>query len=262
MDFTSRDAALGDSFTEGVGDDDPARPNGVRAWADRVAEQLDAGRSRARATPTSPSAAGRLPPDHGRTGGRRRRPQADAWSRIYAGGQRHPPARGWTSTPCWPDYDAGVRRLRLPPAPTVVLFTGFRLPSPRRSSARPAGRTAIYNELGPRRLPGTCTARNSGGLLAAAASSATGVTVGARPAAHVRRGPREHRQARPHRPGARPLDRRPAHDPGPGDCTRAEAIRANARWVREFAGPWVVRRVTGKSSGDGLTPRYPQLTRL
>src|SRR5687767_5553467 len=30
--------ALGDSFTEGVGDPDPDRPHGVRGWADRVAE--------------------------------------------------------------------------------------------------------------------------------------------------------------------------------------------------------------------------------
>src|SRR5918997_1885557 len=42
MDFASRYVALGDSFTEGVGDDDPTRPNGVRGWADRVAEQLGA----------------------------------------------------------------------------------------------------------------------------------------------------------------------------------------------------------------------------
>jgi hypothetical protein len=42
----------------------------------------------------------------------------------------------------------------------------------------------------------------------------------------------------------------------------AEALRANAQWVREYAGPWVVRRVTGKSSGDNLGPKYPQLTRL
>jgi lysophospholipase L1-like esterase len=34
--------SLGDSFTEGVGDDDPASPNGVRGWADRVAEQFAA----------------------------------------------------------------------------------------------------------------------------------------------------------------------------------------------------------------------------
>ncbi|WP_323959653.1 SGNH/GDSL hydrolase family protein [Arthrobacter sp. JZ12] len=32
--------AIGDSFTEGVGDWDPRYPNGVRGWADRVAKQL------------------------------------------------------------------------------------------------------------------------------------------------------------------------------------------------------------------------------
>ncbi|MFJ3957203.1 SGNH/GDSL hydrolase family protein [Arthrobacter sp. NPDC090010] len=32
--------ALGDSFTEGVGDWHPLMPNGVRGWADRVAERL------------------------------------------------------------------------------------------------------------------------------------------------------------------------------------------------------------------------------
>lgn len=36
----TRYVALGDSFTEGVGDPDPSRPNGLRGWADRVAEQL------------------------------------------------------------------------------------------------------------------------------------------------------------------------------------------------------------------------------
>jgi lysophospholipase L1-like esterase len=35
-----RYVALGDSFTEGVGDTDPRRPNGVRGWADRVAEVM------------------------------------------------------------------------------------------------------------------------------------------------------------------------------------------------------------------------------
>ena len=37
-----RFVALGDSFTEGVGDPDDTRPNGVRGWADRVAEALAA----------------------------------------------------------------------------------------------------------------------------------------------------------------------------------------------------------------------------
>ena len=35
-----RYVALGDSFTEGVGDPDPTRPNGLRGWADRVADVL------------------------------------------------------------------------------------------------------------------------------------------------------------------------------------------------------------------------------
>ncbi len=35
-----RYVAVGDSFTEGVGDPEPAAPNGLRGWADRVAEVL------------------------------------------------------------------------------------------------------------------------------------------------------------------------------------------------------------------------------
>ncbi len=37
-----RYVAIGDSFTEGVGDPDPTAPNGLRGWADRVAEVLSA----------------------------------------------------------------------------------------------------------------------------------------------------------------------------------------------------------------------------
>lgn len=44
VDRPVRWVALGDSMTEGVGDPDPARPNGVRGWADQAAEQLTAAR--------------------------------------------------------------------------------------------------------------------------------------------------------------------------------------------------------------------------
>ena len=37
-----RYVAIGDSFTEGVGDVDRRRPNSLRGWADRVAEGLGA----------------------------------------------------------------------------------------------------------------------------------------------------------------------------------------------------------------------------
>ncbi len=36
----SRYVAIGDSFTEGIGDPDPTSPGGNRGWADRVAEVL------------------------------------------------------------------------------------------------------------------------------------------------------------------------------------------------------------------------------
>ncbi|MGX1160468.1 lysophospholipase L1-like esterase [Arthrobacter sp. SLBN-100] len=39
----SRYVALGDSFTEGVGDPEPGSPGGLRGWADRVAEELAVG---------------------------------------------------------------------------------------------------------------------------------------------------------------------------------------------------------------------------
>lgn len=39
----SRYVAMGDSFTEGVGDPEPRSPGGLRGWADRVAEELSTG---------------------------------------------------------------------------------------------------------------------------------------------------------------------------------------------------------------------------
>ncbi|MCC7127666.1 MAG: SGNH/GDSL hydrolase family protein, partial [Microbacteriaceae bacterium] len=38
----SRYVAIGDSFTEGIGDPEPRSPGGNRGWADRVAEVLSA----------------------------------------------------------------------------------------------------------------------------------------------------------------------------------------------------------------------------
>ncbi|MEE1620039.1 SGNH/GDSL hydrolase family protein [Zafaria sp. Z1313] len=38
-----RYVALGDSFTEGIGDPDPSSPGGSRGWADRAAEELSRG---------------------------------------------------------------------------------------------------------------------------------------------------------------------------------------------------------------------------
>ncbi len=40
---------------------------------------------------------------------------------------------------------------------------------------------------------------------------------------------------------------------------RRAQVAANVRWTREFLGPWVHRRVTGRSSGDGVLPKRPTL---
>ena len=44
--------------------------------------------------------------------------------------------------------------------------------------------------------------------------------------------------------------------------SRRAAMVANVRWAREYLGPWIGRRLRGTSSGDSLTPKYPQLTGL
>ena len=41
--------------------------------------------------------------------------------------------------------------------------------------------------------------------------------------------------------------------------TVREKVEQEARWVREFALPWVGRRLKGTSSGDNLSPKYPTL---
>ncbi|WP_326686268.1 SGNH/GDSL hydrolase family protein [Streptomyces sp. NBC_01795] len=39
-----------------------------------------------------------------------------------------------------------------------------------------------------------------------------------------------------------------------------QALRVELHWVATFLGPWVLRRLRGRSSGDGRTPKRPQLT--
>ena len=45
------------------------------------------------------------------------------------------------------------------------------------------------------------------------------------------------------------------------EVARREQWRQHAAWVRDSAAPWVHRRLTGRSSGDGLDPRWPTLAR-
>ena len=114
--------ALGDSFTEGVGDYDPRFPNGVRGWADRVAEKL------AKAQPGWEYAnlairskrlrhiiGEQLEPALGHG--------ADPHHAVR-GRQRHPGFRHGHRAPSCADYESLVAALAGTGA-TLVLFTGF-----------------------------------------------------------------------------------------------------------------------------------------
>lgn len=47
--------------------------------------------------------------------------------------------------------------------------------------------------------------------------------------------------------------------PEPG---RLDTLRGNAQWAREYAAPWVQRRLQGRSSGDNVDPKRPVLAPL
>ena len=245
-----RYVALGDSFTEGVGDADPTRPNGWRGWADRVAEVLattspDLGYAnlaiRGRKLPAiideQVDAAVALEPDlvtiHG-GGNDVLRPKVD----IDALAER---------------YDQALTQLAATGA-RLVVFTAF---DPAGSAIyRPLrGRFALYNEF------------------VRASADRHGLDVvdfwGLREYRDWRywdpdrmhMGPAGHQRMAievldtlgvPHDLAPLPLADRPA-------ATRAEQRRENLDWMRTMAIPWVHRRLTGRSSGDGLDPKRSTL---
>jgi hypothetical protein len=45
----------------------------------------------------------------------------------------------------------------------------------------------------------------------------------------------------------------------PNGARWLSARRQDARWAREYAGPWMRRRLSGTSTGDGLPPKRPDL---
>ncbi len=253
-----RYVALGDSFTEGVGDDDAARPNGLRGWADRVAEQLAAHARRAGGPePAYANLAvrGRLLPqilDEQIEPALELRPDLVT---IYAGGND-------MMRPSL-DLDALVARyesalLRLADSGArVLVFTAYDAgwaPVFRRLR----GRTAIYNELlrpaayragadlvdywnmrgfDDTRMWGTDRLHMSPlghTLMAAEVLDVLGVP---------------HAVERPQLPPAPAL-------------SRAEQREVDREWLRTFLVPWAGRRLRGASSGDGVSPKYPTLTAI
>ncbi|WP_007024771.1 SGNH/GDSL hydrolase family protein [Saccharomonospora iraqiensis] len=246
----SRFVAVGDSFTEGVGDDDPAAPNGVRGWADRVADVL------VRHNPdlgyANLAIRGRLLPQ---VLAEQLAPAVDLAPdlvTLYAGGNDLMRPKADVDALC-DDYDRAVGTLAATGA-TVVLFTGVDgVADPLFRKMR--GRTAVYNEHV---------------RLIAARHGARLVDMWAMHALRDRRlwaDDRIHLNHLGHtRIAAAVLDVLGVDhditppDPGPRPPRSAREERAeNLRWAREHVWPWISRRVRGTSSGDGLTPKRPDL---
>jgi lysophospholipase L1-like esterase len=244
----TRYVAIGDSFTEGIGDPEPLSPGGSRGWADRVAEVLSArtedfayanlairGRLLQQIIDEQIEPALELRPD---------------LITISAGGNDI--LRPNTD----PDEIAGrleeaVKRLRSDNA-TVVLFNGPDI-GMTPVLGRLRGKVAIYNEnlravaqrqdaivadmwaltelrdprmWAPDRLHFSPTGHHTVARMVLAALSVENELV---PFAPEPLPPRSWRQAR-------------------GD---------DMGWAREYLVPWVVRRIRHQSSGDNVTAKRP-----
>lgn len=250
----SKYVALGDSFTEGVGDPDPARPNGLRGWADRAAEGLAADAARAgvdfgyanlairgRKLPAiideQVDAAIALRPDlvsiHG-GGNDVLRPKVDLDALAAT-------------------YDEAIGRLTAAGAHVVMFTIADTGDSGVMKVIR--GRTAIFNEWA-REI-----AERHGATLVDMWRM-RGWTV-----AEVMDEDRLHLNAVGHQQIAiAALDALGVeHDLVPIPpavvpvLSGREQRAADLAWARAHLAPWVQRRVTGRSSGDGVEPKRPAL---
>lgn len=248
--MTNRLVCIGDSFTEGVGDDDPSARNGVRGWADRVAEVLAAGEPGFRYA--NLAVRGKLLPQVLNEQVEPALAMKPDLVTVYAGGNDLMRPRVDIDSLA-DSYERAVARFRAAGA-QVLLFTGvdgvedalFR---------QIRGRVAIYNEhvrgiaarhetllvdmwsmrqLRDRRMwsPDRLHLNAAGHTeIAIAVLDALGVQHSL---THVALGPRPRLSAR-------------------------EQRAANLRWGREHALPWIGRRLRGESSGDTIAPKYPEL---
>jgi lysophospholipase L1-like esterase len=246
----SRYVAIGDSFTEGVGDPDPTRPNGLRGWADRVAEVL--------ATQADDFGYANLA-----IRGRKLRPILEQQLEpalalgpdlvtSYAGANDIMRPRVDIDALATA-YDEAVGRLVASGA-TVVLFTAF-----------DAGGSAVYRPLRGRFALYTEAVREIAErhdtLLVDFWRMREYREWGFWDADRMHMGPAGHQHMAmqvldalgvPHG-----LEELP---PTPHPELTAKEVRAqNLQWARAHAVPWVHRRLTGRSSGDTISPKRPTL---
>ncbi|MBW9204593.1 SGNH/GDSL hydrolase family protein [Mumia sp. zg.B17] len=248
-----RYVALGDSFTEGVGDPDKSRPNGLRGWADRVAEVLATksdsfgyANLAVRGRLLKPIIAEQLEPAV--------RLSPDLVT-IYAGGNDL--LRPKVDIDLLGDlYDAAIGRLAVT-GTRVVVFTAYDLGyAPVLGKLR--GRVAIYNEI-VREIADKHRATLvdfwrfreyrddrywDTDRLHLSAQGHQQMAIHVLDTLGV-----SHTIKKPRLTTVTPLTKKAKRD-------------ADLLWAREFAVPWVQRRINGTSSGDTVKPKRPTLERI
>jgi lysophospholipase L1-like esterase len=243
--------ALGDSFTEGLNDPDPARPEHFRGWADLLAEHLAA------------TADGDVEYANLAIRGRLLRQvveeqvpvaleaRPDLVSLIAGGNDLMRP--GADPDELAGTLEAAVVRLRAAGA-DVLLATGVdtrRTPILRRAR----GRIAIFNadiwSIAARTGSAVLDQWGAGWVQDARLWDADRIHL-------TTEGHRRMALAAADALGLPTADGdwRTPLAPGPPRAFRT-AVSEEAAWVRGFAAPWVGRRLRGRSSGDGRTPKRP-----
>ncbi|EFP00835.1 hypothetical protein CRE_09951 [Caenorhabditis remanei] len=245
----SRFVAIGDSFTEGLGDPDPGSPGGLRGWADRFAEVL---------AEHDPEFAYANLAVRGKLIGQITDEQLDIaldlrpdLVSVCAGG--NDVIRPGTDPDAVAEQlESIVSRLRDTGA-TVILFTGVDTRfQPVFRSIR--GKVAIFNE-NVRKVAqrNDCFVVDQWALEQLQDS-------------RYWAGDRLHLNALGHHTIARaaldalnvPNDLAPLDPPPLPVRTWREARKEDVVWAREHLVPWVIRRIKHVSSGDHIEPKRPQ----
>ncbi|MET0448815.1 MAG: SGNH/GDSL hydrolase family protein [Aeromicrobium sp.] len=243
-----RFVALGDSFTEGVGDDDATRPNGVRGWADRVAEVMAGddfayanlairGRKLLEIVGTQIDPALEMKPD---------------LVSIYAGANDVLRPRIDIDR-LVEAYDVAIGRL-VDGGAHVVMFTAYDPGwSPVFGALR--GRFAIYNELVRE------VAERHGATLVDfwRLGDYRDVRLWDIDKMHMSSAGHQRMAIAVLDALAIDHDLRPLELDDHPVLSPKERRAANVEWARAHAAPWVKRRLTGVSSGDDLEPKWPSL---
>jgi len=251
--------ALGDSFTEGLGDPYPDG-SGPRGWADRFAERLAVGRPGLRYA--NLAIRGRLLREVADDQVPRAVAMAPDLVSLAAGGNDLLRPRADPDTLAQV-FDEAVARLRRAGC-QVLVFTGF---DPRTFPLIRLirGKIAAYN------MHLRAIADQRGCLLVDLWSMRALADPRAWSVDRLHLAPDGHRLValRASEVVGLPVDEDwrepfpPATVPARHRATAwLAARRADARWAREHAAPWVARRLRGVSTGDGVPPKRPELLPL